>query len=367
MTAVYRLFREHPSRLPSKPCELSPPLRLEWTHQYQHIPAALPLIEHGLVFVGRPDGALAALCEETGEPLWIRPNCGEPSFIHDGTLFIYNRENEIDCIESTNGALTRTMSSKTAMKGCVVGDRILGHGYQFEKEFFFSAERDTGTVLWEFEIPKGIFVKTTFCASDAAVFFGLDDGSLIGLSIEDGKQIWQQSLAHLTWDDLGKTKHGRPQGVATLWRDRAIVDTRSHVSAFACDTGNLLWTTDVSFVGSGYLYDNLYYTVGGFVIDPADGKILHFHTLYRNLPRKLQESALTPPLLVSETHIFTTTLHGHILAFDRFTGQFDSYFRPKGWGTIQMHHYFMSVNRRFYYADLSMRLYCLKEASGPKN
>ena len=115
--------------------------------------------------------------------------------------------------------------------------------------------------------------------------------------------------------------------------------------------------------GSASLYGDRYYVTGAngtyHLINAASGQTVLESQLSDSLPKKLKKAWGWLPILVSETHLFVGSHEGHVIAFDRESGQYAWSYYPKGGGGVTR--YFVSKNRRFYYADFCFRLYCLEE------
>lgn len=155
-----------------------------------------------------------------------------------------------------------------------------------------------------------------------------------------------------------------------VWGDHVIFEVyRNGVVAFGRRDGRRAWAHRFrAALCQGYVYDGRYWaltTMGDLVVfEPSSGRVLLERNLKRGLPKKLAGVSIRKPLLVSETHVFTGSHDGYVLAFDRQTGNYVWRHRAKG-GASTDHDgsYFASANGRLYYSDVSNRVYCLEEVN----
>lgn len=134
----------------------------------------------------------------------------------------------------------------------------------------------------------------------------------------------------------------------------------------ALETGRRLWEWDCApaVVEDGFLYDDRYYVLLASgevcVLALQTGQLEERLGLQREATCGMEPVRVTRPLLVSETHVWTGSLQGFILAFERFRGGFAWSHRPDGGGNTDIqHNSFVVANGYLYYADESARVYCM--------
>lgn len=362
MTTAYRVTREGASRVASAPCHVAPPLREVWRESSKGMVWHRPLIQDGLVVRHASHGVTVGLDEWTWAQRWSRRKGA--AFLHEGLLYFWKSARRLELV----GADGRKQSTRTVPCGIDVAQvRDILVGWDFDKgRYAFGADLRDVERIWRYRPPldDSHSIQGIFCADERGVYLGLSDGSVVGLSLRDGEEMWRQPAAG--FQEAGKPKR-TPMGFLTAHDGRVIVRYPSNVAAVSTRDGRVVWQQgDVWGTADGYLYDGRYYVtaVSGeyCVLDPRTGKVLLRADLRATLPRDVKPPLWDfAPLLVSETHVFTGTGQGWLLAFERDTGRYAWHFRPKGGGPISTRSCFSSVNGRLYYSDLSYAEYCLEE------
>jgi outer membrane protein assembly factor BamB len=337
---------------------------------------ALPLVENGTIFYKRPeDGHLAAATEGTRAEVWTYGFVSQPSLLNEGAIFTWAERDRLHLLDAATGQPKRIVACPTAQHAVVEGGLLLVLGYTQNGRILTAVDLSSGTECWR--VSTGGRAKAfegIFCVSEHRLVVGQGDTDLaspdqavVAFSVADGRELWRQSVADLTWEDIGKLRPGRVDGTLIACGNVVLVNVVQHyVVGLSLEDGQRLWTWKAPHgaVWQGYLYDGRYYVIAGFgtyhVLDPKSGRLLFERDLRAALPEALRGSNPHSPLLVSETHTFTGSLGPHLLAFDRDSGEFSWSHKPAGAGDFQGQ-YFVSANGRFYYGDGALRRYCLEE------
>jgi outer membrane protein assembly factor BamB len=197
-----------------------------------------------------------------------------------------------------------------------------------------------------------------------------DDGAVIAFSLVTGEEMWRHSLADLSLQLPSGTRPGSADGLLAIWDDKVVMTVSStYVLALSLGDGSRCWEWRSESAGlfrTGYLYDGRYYTLdslGGYaVVDAATGKLVLAVRL--QVPAKTGVASVSLPILASETHFFTGSRQGPIVAFERDTGKFVWAGMPRrGSGTEAFSLEFATANGRLYYADMGFRLWCMEEVT----
>jgi outer membrane protein assembly factor BamB len=344
-------------------------LREAWNVSYGHVVWNLPQVGDGLVFLTLKKKLLAQ-DERTRRKAWTLPCEGAPKALWQGRLIAWAQRDEAILVEARTGRTEGGFRGLSPLRVAVVDD------------FLIAATVDNGPLLYAVDLQKGErawearpgsrenHVSCEFAVGADRVFLGLQDGTVLAFDRRTGRETWRQSVADLEWTHPADgVVHGRAKGVAAVEGDRVIflVDAR-HVAAFDARDGGRAWTFAApARTTAGCLYGSRYYITdfaGGYhVLDARTGKLLSNATLRAGLPGKLASVSNFFPVLASETHFFTGSAEGYVLAFARDSGEYVWSHRPKGAGTFQAQSSFTAANGRFYYADMSCRLYCLEASS----
>jgi len=380
MTHFYRLKRENASRAATVPCHLAPPLGEAWMMRCGGALDAtdLPLIDEGLLFLRRSatDGMLVALDESSRREAWVSDLVGSPQLAHGGLLVTFAELGKLHLVSQRTGRVEGVVTGPGAQDAVAQGRLLIARALEGGSEVVYAANLETRQTLWQYPMLEERRVLGLFAAGEDCVVLGTDhldvargDGCVVGLSCESGRELWRHSVADLTWQDVQAVRPGHPQGALVICGDTVIVEVVKHyIVALSLQDGRRLWTWHLpeTAIWQGYLYGDRYYVIGGFgsyhVLDPSTGRLIFETDLRKTLPKSLRDVNPHAPLLISETHAFTGSLGPHVLAFDRETGQYAWSHAPEGAGSTAFSGaYFMSVNGRFYYADMSFRMYCLEE------
>lgn len=361
---------ETSTRCAVAPCYLGPPLRETWFIQYSGMFADVPRIQDGLVFVRQSDDTLAAYDEADHHIVWEYKRKGVLKLVHEDNLYYIAYDKSLHLIDSRSGQVRAIYPFNRNGDMAVVQQKLLCTSYE-GSTLMTAFDISTVKKIWNYRPASGTSFSM-LCANEehiivgqASVTFG-EGGHVVALNPENGDVEWEHSVSDLPLCMPGEgVRHGEPAN-AKVYNDIVVVVVpKDFVIGLSIKTGERLWTwtSDLSSAVSdagNYLYRDRYYQLGAngsyHVIDPLSGKTIFETLLKPGLPKKQQTAWGWSPILVSETHLFVGSNDGHVLAFDRETGEYVWSILPKRGSAVN---YFASTNERLYYADRGGRLHCL--------
>jgi len=323
--------------------------------------------------MGTPQG-VRALDEESGTLLWQSTQPGFPLSSHGGTLFVRRLTEDyqflcVDALEEATGRFLRTLLQWPSLTREIIRDERLLCATSHGGEAVCAVGLDDGAVRWRWPVEDDRGVWGQLGVDSESVYLSLRDGPVVALDLKTGRERWRQSLADLTWKLGLQPQPGQTLGGPTVIGDRVIFDGYGGwITGFSAGGGERLWTHQAGAdVSQSVVHDAQYHALtrsGELVtLDPADGRLVATLNLDRKVPRPaVRISRLTMPLLVSDTHTFTGSEEGHVLAFERPKGKYVWSHQPKRAATTAHDgNRFVASGRRRYYTDMSLRLYCLEE------
>jgi outer membrane protein assembly factor BamB len=287
--------------------------------------------------------------------------------VADGLLYYAGEDNRLHLLEAETGRPVNISPSLVGYDALARKNLLINMG----PSSVYAINPLTGLHVWEYSPEDDPGFSSELSAYEDLVVFGVRDGTLRALSVRDGAEIWRHDVRDLRWRNQGRSNPpGTPTGAASFFERTCLIRVaHEYVVACSIETGDRIWTWTSNSVraaagGSAYLYGDRYYVTGANgsynVIDAVIGQTVLERHLPDSLPKKLRETWGWLPILVSETNLFVGSHSGHLIAFDRLSGQFAWSFYPEGGGGVTRH--LVSKDHRLYYTDFCFRLYCLVEA-----
>jgi outer membrane protein assembly factor BamB len=361
------LFKgSHASRAAAEPVWLQPPLREGWDIEYGDPPAC----SEGRVFFG--GGRCVCRDEATGAKRWAVPfkHGVGPCVVWRDRVIVQTIGTGTVLLDCTSGAKVAELAWPVVLDVALVGQLWLG--YTQDEDLLYGADISDGRIIWRYPLKsqpiEDTQISAVFSASPKAVFIGRRDGRIQAISLADGQLVWEASVAHLRSGPAGQETHGSPRRWSFVFSDVVIFQLwENWAVGLSASTGEIVWQHQFpSTISDAQLYDGRYYVVtsgrGYHILDAASGA-LALDARLTDLPDKLRRMQITTlfPILVSETHLFGGVDIGVIMAFERETGKYVWHYKQTHAGNFQRQTYFMSVNGRLFYAELSGHLHCLEE------
>lgn len=371
MTTPYRTYWENPARRSSVRV-LAPPLREVWRKRQGF--GALPLVDHGLVFLALDDAraraerewpsgkrSTTALSLETGRLVW-RHGPSVPAASSDlGVLVnLTDRRGGLAVLTPDSGDVVSVLPEASALSAAITGEFVVAAGFEEPHRTLYAASLPAGRVLWKRRFESGH--DGVFAATEDRVIYGTN-GHVIAVDLKDGSELWRHSLADLS---------GAAQGGIVVRGDSVVLSTGWHVLRLDLATGRRIWACQPEKgIWGGYYYDNHYFTLNALgqysIVDANRGEVVFSREIQPLVPDRPGMSTVCPPLGVSETHIFTGNRGGYLCAFERDTGNFVWAGRPKGGCSTEItNSYFVVVDEYLFYYDHSMTVYCMKGRGRPR-
>ena len=205
----------------------------------------------GRVFAAGHDGDVAAYEPFTGERLWEAetgvPVSGGPG-AGAGLVVVGSSAGDVVALSSADGAVAwRTQVTSEVLSAPAVGERTVAVRTVDGK--LFGLDAATGERSWVYDrtVPVLTLRGTgSPVIAGSVVVAGFDSGQLAGLSLADGRLLWESRVATPT----GQTELER---LADMDADPVVADGvvyavtfRGRASAFELHTGQPLWQRELS-------------------------------------------------------------------------------------------------------------------------
>lgn len=210
-----------------------------------------PIVVGGKVFAADSKGHVGAYDAATGRPVWEidteTPISGGPGS-GDGLVLVGTRNAEVLALDEEKGKLlwrsfvsSEVLSPPRAGNGVVVARTIDGK--------LFGLDEKKGDRIWTYDsaVPALTLRGTSApLIVEDKVVAGFADGKLAAITLNEGKLLWQASIA----EPRGRTELERLvdiSGEPTLADGILYVASfQGHVAAVEINSGQVLWEHDVS-------------------------------------------------------------------------------------------------------------------------
>jgi len=190
-----------------------------------------PVVSHGLVLLGTPDGEIQALDAESGRPRWsfstTDGSIRSTATVGDDTVYFGAGDGNVYALDVATGDERwrretggRVDTTPALAAGLVLAGSDDGALYAFDA--------GTGDPIWRF--PTGGRVKSSPRVWADQVFFGSYDGNLYAVRLADGQETWRFET-----EDIINSSPGVADGTVVLGPDD------NHVYAIEADTGEKQW------------------------------------------------------------------------------------------------------------------------------
>ncbi|MCY4159194.1 MAG: PQQ-binding-like beta-propeller repeat protein [Bacteroidetes bacterium] len=167
----------------------------------------------------------------------------------------------------------------------------------------------TGANVWKYQIPERSRVYARPLIHLEFVIVGVDNGTILALSLEDGALIWSTHI--------GDPVYVTP---AVHEKELFISTTRGRLIAMDLQTGTISWDAvldDETIRISTPAVDDEFVVIGG-----SDGVLRVFdqHTRQVKWDTQCPDALVAPPLMTTDV-IYTGSMGNSLYAFDRYTGE----------------------------------------------
>ena len=209
---------------------------IRWTFQAGAPIGSQVIVVGQVVYVVSTDGTLHAIDLDTGRQRWSASIGAEAHGgleVADG-LVIVGAQDGAHAFALSDGQAAWTAGATGAVRGAPA---IVGHAAIFDSDEGLATAIDTrtGAVVWSQKL--GAPDDTSVAAADGLAIFGLQDGTVVALSIADGDERWRAA-----------TGDGARIGTPAIAEGRvyaASLDDNGpgthHITALDLATGKMLW------------------------------------------------------------------------------------------------------------------------------
>lgn len=210
-----------------------------------------PLYVDGTVYVADYEGLLAAVNAENGKKTWeIKtklPLSAGPA-VGESLLVVGTLDGSVLAFDPASGNerwSAKVSSEVLAVPG--ISDSIVVVRSIDGRVFGLDAE--TGARVWIHDHSVPLLTlrgNTNILLRGGTVFVGYEDGSVTALRLDDGSQIWSQSVVSLE----GRTELERLSDIGIqmvlVASDLIVSSYKDRVVSMAADSGRLLWFKEIS-------------------------------------------------------------------------------------------------------------------------
>lgn len=288
-----------------------------------------PFYSNGTIFAADYEGRLASVNAENGRKNWELKTeqdfSGGPG-VDDSHIYMGTIDGRVIAYDRENGSeLWNSQVSSEVLVPPVSGDGIVVVRSIDGRVFGLNA--DNGTRIWVYDHSVPLLTlrgNTNLLLRAGRVFVGYDDGSVVNLKVEDGSQVWTQTIV----SQDGRTELQRladvGQQMVIIASDLIVSSYKNRVVSLAADSGRLLWFKDISSA-TGIQVDRTNLAISEstgdlWLLDRRNGSTLWKQDLLLN--RGLTRPAFYGNLLV------VGDLEGYLHWLDVESGEFVARVRP---------------------------------------
>jgi len=272
-----------------------------------------PALAGGRVYAASPSGELVAMDAASGKQLWSLKGdqrwSGGPT-VAEGTLIAGTLEGDVVAFNPETGAERwRARASSEIISPPAIGQGVAVVRANDGRLFGYSIT--TGERRWVYE--RGIPSLTLRgngrpVIEGGAVFVGYDGGVVVALKLDDGRLLWEQSVA----ESKGRTELERmvdiDGDIVVAGSEVYVASFNSQIAALDAGSGRPLWTREMSVYGGVNLAGDrlLVSDVAGTVwaLDRRSGA-----AMWRN--DELAHRYLTTPVAIND-HVVVGDLEGYL-------------------------------------------------------
>jgi len=212
-----------------------------------------PKYADGVIYAADSEGRLFAVKADKGKKLWEiktkQPFSGGPQ-VSETLLVMGTLDGTVLAFDPKNGSeiwTAKVSSEVLAVPG--ISDEVVVVRSIDGRVFGLNAH--TGARLWVYDHSVPLLTlrgNTNILVHGATVYVGYADGSVAALRLNDGSQIWTQSVV----TPEGRTELERLADIGTqmviVASDLIVSSYKDRVASLAADSGRLLWFKEISSV-----------------------------------------------------------------------------------------------------------------------
>jgi outer membrane protein assembly factor BamB len=210
---------------------LKPHLRLKWGLKLDGLIEFPPVTAQGLGYVTTAKGTVTAFDTQTGKVVWRRPlneRMGASPGVADGRVFVVSFQGQIRALDALDGHLLwqRALGAACESSPQVVDGRLL-FGDSGGK--VRALDPATGKLLWIADVGAKVTMGVTVVKGLAIV--GDYDGNVHALDVRNGRQRWQASVGGQLYAGIA-AQDGRLFVASSTDKD---------LTALRLDNGHQIW------------------------------------------------------------------------------------------------------------------------------
>ena len=210
-----------------------------------------PLYVDGTIYAADSEGRLSAVNAENGKKIWDiktkQPFSGGPS-VGESLLVMGTLDGTVLAFDAANGSerwSARVSSEVLAVPG--VTENVVVVRSIDGRVFGLDASTDARLWIHDHSVPLlTLRGNTNILMRGSTVYVGYADGSVTALNLDDGSQIWSESVV----SPEGRTELERLADVGIqmviVASDLIVSSYKNRVASLAADSGRLLWFKDIS-------------------------------------------------------------------------------------------------------------------------
>lgn len=210
-----------------------------------------PIYVDGTIYAADSEGRLAAVNADNGKIIWEiktkQPFSGGPS-VGESLLVMGTLDGTVLAFDPANGNerwSARVSSEVLAVPG--VSDNVVV--VRSIDGRVFGLDASTGARLWIYDHSVPLLTlrgNTNILLRGGTVYVGYADGSVTSLRLDDGSQIWTESVV----SPEGRTELERLADIGIqmviIASDLIVSSYKNRVASMAADSGRLMWFKDIS-------------------------------------------------------------------------------------------------------------------------
>jgi len=345
---------------------LAPPLREVLAVDEGFIVASLPIAGAEWLAVGRRGVGLELLdSRRLHRARVVRRFCA--AALEGGTVIGWSEGKPKDSVVTG----VRVFEGRPAAATIAAGGFVIGSDVVEVRAW----NTDNGKQAWEWipeprqtESGSGNSIRTDLCSDGELVYFGLRDGTIRALSVDDGKEVWRTVLVRNPDPVAGEDRAfqlwaAEPTGSGSVRDGVVYFHASDRAVALEATSGRHIWEAK-AYCTDAQLHLDSYHClgVGGEyeILDARTGRRQFKKDLKSVTPAGFHNGGMPTyrPMVVSDTHLFCGYGIGYLLAFERTTGRLVWHTRAKPPLSFHQENYFQIVNGRLYTGDYgTMRIY----------
>lgn len=211
----------------------------------------VPAVYGGRVFVANREGKVMALNAETGERVWkidTKVRFGAGPSVAAGLVVLGGIDGTVLALDSQTGEVKwrSQVSSEVLALPAIAGSRVIVRSIDGR---IHALNRLTGERMWVFDSDVPLLTLRGISnpiVHSGMVIVGLDGGSVVALSLNDGSTVWKTEIA----EPEGRTELARLVDIdghlALRGRRLYVASYQGYLAFLDARTGRIMWRRPIS-------------------------------------------------------------------------------------------------------------------------